>query len=120
MLGLLHADAVLETVAFFGALGVVESIQRAHQITGDTTDAMEGLLLIVLGQLHIFAVHAHVDGIGLAAVKLSAAGDVSIDLFLRQRAAGDIHDAHGSSLHILCQWNHYSTKYCDVKRYMSK
>ena len=113
---LLHANAVLDAVTLLCALGVVEAVQRAHQIAGDAADAVEGLLLIMIGQLHILAVHADVDDVGLAAVKLRTAGDVGVYLLLRQRAAGDVNRAHGESLHILCLYLYYSTECCDVKR----
>lgn len=36
------SHTVLHAVPFFGPLGVVEAVQRAHQIAGDATDALEG------------------------------------------------------------------------------
>ena len=33
---------VLDALAFLGPLGVVEAVQRAHQIAGDAPDALEG------------------------------------------------------------------------------
>ena len=38
---LLH-DAVLDAVVLLGALGVVETVERAHQIAGDAADALKG------------------------------------------------------------------------------
>jgi len=112
---------MLDAVALFGALGVVEAVQRADQIAGDTADTMERLVLIVIGELDVVAVDADVDGIGLTAVELGAAGDVGVYLFLRADAAGDVDLTHGrSSLHILCLCNYYTTKDCDVKRYISE
>ena len=64
---------------------------------------MEGLVLIVIGELDIIAVYTDVDSVGLTAVKLCAAGDIGVYLLLRADTAGDINFAHGrSSLHILC------------------
>ncbi len=38
---------MLHAVAFLGALGVVEAIQRANQAAGDAADALEAAVAIV-------------------------------------------------------------------------
>ena len=40
------SDAVLYAIVFLGALGVVEAVERAHQIAGDAADALEGAILL--------------------------------------------------------------------------
>ena len=47
LLGCRHV--VLYAVVLFGALGVVEAIERAYQVAGDAADALEGLVVSVLG-----------------------------------------------------------------------
>ena len=47
LLGCRHV--VLYAVVLFGALGVVEAVERAHQIARDAANALEGLVVLVLG-----------------------------------------------------------------------
>ena len=47
LLGCRHV--VLHAVVLFGALGVVEAVERAYQVAGDAADALEGLVVGVLG-----------------------------------------------------------------------
>ena len=54
---------MLYPVVFFGALGVVESIQRANQIAGDAADAVEGHMAEIIGQLHIISVHPDINAL---------------------------------------------------------
>ena len=42
---MLHA--VLHAVVLLGALGVVEAVQRAHEVTGDAADALKAHALAV-------------------------------------------------------------------------
>ena len=48
----------------------------------------------MIGDIDIIAVELDVDRVGLAAVKLSAAGDIGIDFLLRANTAGNINMAH--------------------------
>ena len=41
------SHAVLHAVPFLGPLGVVEAVQRAHQIAGDAADALKGHVVLV-------------------------------------------------------------------------
>ena len=40
---------MLYAVVLFGALGFVEAVQRAYQVAGDAANALEGLVVGVLG-----------------------------------------------------------------------
>ena len=53
---LLHL--MLHAVAFFGALGIVEAVEGAHEVTGDAADALERLAVLRLGAA---ALGAHVS-----------------------------------------------------------
>ena len=70
---------MLYTVMLFGALGVVEAVQRAHQIARDAADAVEGALAQVVIQFHFVAADVDVDMTRLHTVFFGGAGDVGVD-----------------------------------------
>ena len=79
---------MLYTVMLFGALGVVKSVQRAHQIARDAADAVEGALAQVIIQFHFVAADVDVDMTRLHTVFFGGAGDVGVDFLLLKRAIG--------------------------------
>lgn len=56
----------------FGALGVVEAVQRAHQIARDAADAVEGALAQIVIQFHFVTADVDVDMTRLHTVFLVA------------------------------------------------
>ena len=82
------SHTVLHAVPFFGPLGVVEAVQRAHQIAGDAADALKGMPVFVTAALGTavaddavvaadgVAVNGMVDGAVADALRLHAADDL--------------------------------------------
>ena len=48
-------DAVLHAVVLLGALGVIETIERANQVSGDAANALKRDGIVVVGDAHLFA-----------------------------------------------------------------
>ena len=79
-------DAVFD----FGALGVVEAVERADQLTGDPADPFKGFRLQLPGQIDKLSVQLDVDGGKLASgIFVFYIGNVGVDLLLGDIAAGD-------------------------------
>ena len=95
---LLHA--VLHAVALFGALGIVESIERADEVAGNAANALEGLVAEIIGEINVIAVYMDIDAERFAAELFFGMGDISIDFFLFEYAAGN-GDAAGHGGHLL-------------------
>ena len=81
---------MLHAVVLFGALAVVETIQRTDQVAGDAADALEGLRGELVIQVNKIAVHPDRDALRLTAIALFGAREVIVQLFLRQLAALDV------------------------------
>ena len=79
---------MLHAVALLGALGVVEAVQRAHQIARDAADAVEGTLAQVVIELNLVPADVDVDMARLHAVFFGGAGDIGVDFLLLKRAIG--------------------------------
>ncbi len=91
---------MLYAVLFFCPFGIVETIQRAHQIPGNAADALERRRAKVVGKLHIFAVHGNIDALGFGAELLPGTLDISVNFFLGQYAALHIHFAFHKAFHL--------------------
>ena len=73
---------MLYPVPFFRLLGVVPSVQRAHQIARNAAHPFERLALHMIGQLHVLLVdHVDIQPLQLLAVLFQSALLISGNFF---------------------------------------
>ena len=62
---------MLHAVMLLSALGVVEAVERAHQIARDAANPLERHVAEIIGQFHFVAIHRNVHRKRLAVVLLA-------------------------------------------------
>lgn len=75
---------VLDPVFFFRTFGIVESVQRADQITCDPADPMERNVSKIVGKLHIIAIHPDINSLRRGSEFFFSALDIGINFSLGQ------------------------------------
>ena len=83
--------SVLHAVMLLGALGVVEAVERAHQIARDAANPLERHVAEIVGQFHFVAIHRNVHRKRLAVVLLARMIHIGVNLRLRQGSLRHVH-----------------------------
>lgn len=89
---------MLYAVLFLGALCVVEAVERSHEITRDTSDALErNVREMVLG-VHKAAVNLDIDAAKvLFGILCAGALYIVVDFLLRELSPGNVYVDHNFS-----------------------
>ena len=82
-------DGMLDAVMLLGAFGVIEAIQRTHEVAGDAADAVERLRAQIVIQFYLVAADLDVDMAGFMAELFGGTVDICLDLRLFQRSVSD-------------------------------
>ena len=83
--------SMLHAVVFLGALGVIEAVERAHQIARDAANPLERHVAEIIGQFHFVAIHRNVHRKRLAVVLLARMIHIGVNFRLRQGSLRHVH-----------------------------